>query len=817
MFKNPLFLKIIMIFTLPALGILYFSTILVFDKIKLLDEIYKTNYNLEYLKISEKLIHSLQKERGLSVMYDGKEEKITLDLEKQKEVTNFEFNKYLKYTDVYLLELNEQKEILITIKELQKKFRLLDDIRLEIENNTMNKMDIITKFSDINNLLLDSILSIKSVKAAFNFNEEFLNVYYFLVYKEALGVERALISFILSEGKIDSKIKNELIKIQLIQTESFNFFIKNTSVEFFNKYNEIIPKELTSKIDKIKINLEKNQLSNLISLEQWWQISTQRIEHLDELFNIIIGNLEETSKNIQKKAFIDQNLSLFFLFICFITLISLLFVLKNIIFKQQISFDKLEKQKKVYELLNNTNKYLLKNNTKENLYSKIHQIISKHPSMVFSFIYDIENKDEKDNIVRKGEIYAQEGVLKDLLLMRLEESRESNSDNLLNKVISTKKNVIIESFENNNISVFFKYSKQFNIKSAAAFPIKKFDEVASVFVIYSNENKFFDYEGEVLFNKLVNDLSHILEKFDYEKNRLDQEKELKITSFAFESSEPMIITDELGKIIKVNHAFCDVMKYERKDIIGKNPRIFKSSHQDKNFADQLWNDLRDKGYWSGEVYNKKANGQILPLRTTITAIKNKDNVITHYLGQYIDIGEQKDKEKVLEYQATHDNLTGLPNRLLLLDRIEHAITKVVRHQIVGGLIFIDLDNFKEVNDTLGHDIGDTLLVIVSKTIKDVIRDEDTLARIGGDEFIILVDNIGNNKENAKINILNLAEKIKDSLNAITHIEGHINVSTPSIGITLFSDSSVSVKNIIKQADTAMYAAKKQGKNAIEFF
>ena len=471
----------------------------------------------------------------------------------------------------------------------------------------------------------------------------------------------------------------------------------------------------------------------------------------------------------------------------------------------------------MYELLNDTNKYLLKNNTKENLYSQIHQIISKHPSMVFSFIYDLENKENNWDIVKKDDVYAQEGVLKDLLLMRLDESRQVNNDNLISKAITSKANVIIESFEDNNISVFFKYSKQFGIKSAAAFPIKKFDEVASVFVIYSNENKFFDYEGEVLFDKLVSDLSHILEKFDYEKNRLNQEKELKITSFAFESSEPMIITDELGKIIKVNQAFCDVMEYPRSDIIGKNPRIFKSGHQDKKFGEELWNDLRDKGFWSGEVYNKKESGKIIPLRTTITAIKNKDNVITHYLGQYIDIGEQKDKEKVLEYQATHDNLTGLPNRLLLLDRIEHAITKVVRHQMVGGLIFIDLDNFKEVNDTLGHGIGDALLILVSKTIKKIIRDEDTLARIGGDEFIILVDNIGNDKENAKINILNFAEKIKDSLNAITHIDGHINVSTPSIGITLFNDSSVSIENIIKQADTAMYVAKKQGKNSIEFF
>jgi len=351
----------------------------------------------------------------------------------------------------------------------------------------------------------------------------------------------------------------------------------------------------------------------------------------------------------------------------------------------------------------------------------------------------------------------------------------------------------------------------------ATFPIKKFNKVIGTLILYSNELNFFDQEVEILFDKLVNDITHCLEKIEYEEIRLKQEDELRLSSYAFESSEPMIITNSVGEIVKVNQAFCTTMGYAREDILGKNPRIFKSSHQDSKFGDELWNSLKVQGFWSGEVYNKKANDEIIPLRSTITAIKDKNGKITHFLGQYIDIGEQKDKEKVLEYQATHDNLTGLPNRLLLLDRIEHAITKVVRHKIVGGLIFIDLDNFKEVNDTLGHDIGDALLIMVAKKIREVIRDEDTIARIGGDEFIVLIDNIGSNKDIAKTNINTLAEKIKNVLNGITHIEGFVNVSTPSIGITLFSDASVSVKDIIKQADTAMYVAKKQGKNSIEFF
>ena len=134
MFKNTLFLKIIMIFTLPALGILYFSTVLVFDKIKLLDEIYKTNYNLQYMKMAEKLIDSLQKERGLSILYDGKQENINLSLKKQKQESNLDFNKYLKYANIYLLEVDEQKEVSTVIKELQKRLYALDETRMEIEN-----------------------------------------------------------------------------------------------------------------------------------------------------------------------------------------------------------------------------------------------------------------------------------------------------------------------------------------------------------------------------------------------------------------------------------------------------------------------------------------------------------------------------------------------------------------------------------------------------------------------------------------------------------------------------------------------------------
>ena len=194
------------------------------------------------------------------------------------------------------------------------------------------------------------------------------------------------------------------------------------------------------------------------------------------------------------------------------------------------------------------------------------------------------------------------------------------------------------------------------------------------------------------------------------------------------------------------------MRYPKEFLMGKNPRIFKSPHQKKDFYQTMWSKLKIYGSWNGEIYNSNGDDEIVPVRLAITVIRDDLGNVTNYLGQYYDIADLKDKEQILQYQATHDNLTGLPNRLLLLDRIEHAITKVVRHKIVGGLIFIDLDNFKEVNDTLGHDIGDVLLVEIAKKLKQNVRDEDTVSRIGGDEFIVLADNIGRNNKEALENI-----------------------------------------------------------------
>ncbi|WP_320152464.1 EAL domain-containing protein [uncultured Tolumonas sp.] len=294
------------------------------------------------------------------------------------------------------------------------------------------------------------------------------------------------------------------------------------------------------------------------------------------------------------------------------------------------------------------------------------------------------------------------------------------------------------------------------------------------------------------------------------------EAELRIAAAAFESQQGMFITDAQGVILRVNQAFTLTTGYSAEEAVGKTPRLIRSDYHPAAYYEAMWQSLLDTGFWQGEIWNRRKNGEVYANWITITAVRDEKGQITHYVCSQIDITQRKDAEAQIMHLAFYDPLTRLPNRRLLLDRLQQAIAASARNQSVGALLFIDLDNFKTLNDTLGHDVGDRLLQQVAERLTACIRKNDTVARLGGDEFLVMLEDLSQNPQEAATQAEAAAQKILETLNQNYQLGSHNYTGSVSIGITLFSKQA-NVDELLKQADLAMYEAKSSGRNSLRFF
>jgi diguanylate cyclase (GGDEF)-like protein/PAS domain S-box-containing protein len=299
---------------------------------------------------------------------------------------------------------------------------------------------------------------------------------------------------------------------------------------------------------------------------------------------------------------------------------------------------------------------------------------------------------------------------------------------------------------------------------------------------------------------------------DVTEHRMREEK-LRQAAAVFESTvEGVLITDARGCITAINRAFTDITGYGEAEILGKYPSVMKSGRHDADFYQAMWDELNSRGNWRGEIWNKRKSGAIYPQWLTISVVLDEHSQISHYVGVFSDISSIKRSEEELNRLAYHDVLTGLPNRLLLLDRINHAIRRAGRSGSRFALLFIDLDRFKNINDTLGHQTGDDLLKTVAERIQKRLRAEDTLSRLGGDEFILLMEDTANERQAA-----HLARDLLRLLSQPYHIAGHDIFLSASIGISLHPEDGNDAETLIKHADTAMYRAKEGGRNGYQFY
>ena len=358
------------------------------------------------------------------------------------------------------------------------------------------------------------------------------------------------------------------------------------------------------------------------------------------------------------------------------------------------------------------------------------------------------------------------------------------------------------------------------------------DELFAYHLMVEREQLRFDYEYKII---RINDGAvrwvHGLGDLEYEDGRPARrigtiqditerkraEEELSIAAVAFEAQNAIIITNPLGIILRVNNAFCRTTGYSAEEAIGKRPgELLRSERQEIDFYQQMWHTLKQKGRWQGEIWNRHKNGQVYPHLLTITAVITVDQGVTHYVGSYSDIGEDKEAEAEIHRLAYYDPLTHLPNRRLLQDRVTQALKTSGSSGLYGAIFFIDLDNFKTLNDTRGHDAGDLLLVEIAQRLRSVVREGDTVSRQGGDEFVVLLENLSRDSKDAAV----IAQRLGETLYAAIHkpfmLKGQDYLCKLSIGIRVFNHQDT-LEELFKHADLALYQAKNAGRDTLRFF
>ncbi|NMZ70117.1 PAS domain S-box-containing protein/diguanylate cyclase (GGDEF) domain-containing protein [Pseudomonas peli] len=299
--------------------------------------------------------------------------------------------------------------------------------------------------------------------------------------------------------------------------------------------------------------------------------------------------------------------------------------------------------------------------------------------------------------------------------------------------------------------------------------------------------------------------------------RVTLELDRRIAAIAFESQQGMLITDAQTRIVKANQAFSKITGYSEEEVLGQPTRMLGSGRQGPEFYQELWQTLTETGEWQGEIWNRRKNGEVFPEWLTISAVRDEQERVTNYVASLTDISERKSAEQKIQHLAFYDPLTGLPNRRLLRDRLQQAMILCSRKGQHAALIFMDLDDFKNVNDLHGHQVGDELLCQVADRLKTTLRELDTVARLGGDEFVILLEGLGPYAEEAGAQVEHIGSKLLQALREPYLVNDQRFNNSASLGVVLFNDEQHTVDELMQHADLSMYNSKAAGKNTLSFY
>lgn len=463
---------------------------------------------------------------------------------------------------------------------------------------------------------------------------------------------------------------------------------------------------------------------------------------------------------------------------------------------------------RLYAVLRLTNKAITSSKTKQELFDAVCGIAVNKGGFAMAWIGMLEEDDEVIPVSSAGDSHK----YLDNIKVRVDGSRWGKGP--VGSAINQQTVVVVNSIATDpRFTPWRDSALACGFKSIAAIPVKQQQDCMGAFVIYSTHYDAFDRQTLELLSVLSDDISSVVNFIHAEEQSAKAQTKLKQLSRAIEQSKSAIVITDIDGIIEyINPYYCDLTGYRQAEVLGKNINAFPRVESAKRLLDQCHKQVLSGKEWRGEVSSMKKNGEMFWALQSVSPIFDNTNTITHVVWTAEDNTELHNAHETISRLAYFEPLTGLPNRRLYHDRCDQAITVARRHQTKLAFLYFDLDNFKAVNDSWGHDFGDLLLKHVGRTLTSAVREMDTVARLGGDEFSIILHEINDSSD-----VMHVADKILQSLNRKTVLDGRELTVTTSIGISVYPDDGDSVGELMKCADMAMYHAKEKGKNNFQFF
>lgn len=464
----------------------------------------------------------------------------------------------------------------------------------------------------------------------------------------------------------------------------------------------------------------------------------------------------------------------------------------------------------LYQALSETNQAIVRMNQQTELFPLVCRCATEFGGMKMAWIGQLNNENGLIMPV------ASHGEGQDYLTGIIISSRADAAEGLGPAGTALRENraVIINNFSADPRTLPWQArAARYGWNSCTAFPIQRGGQPFAVLTVYHEQINAFDEEAIALLDEMTINISFALDNFDHEIQRQLAQESLLLAASVYEvSGEAMMVTDADNHILSINPAFTKITGYTPEEIIGKDPKILYSGLQDNKFYKAIWKEVTTTGQWQGELWNRRKSGEDYLEFLTINTIYHENGSVHRWVALFSDITQKKQSEDLIWEQANFDLLTGLPNRQLFHDRLDQEIKKAQRAGQALAVLFLDLDQFKEVNDTLGHNVGDILLTEAAKRVTDCVRATDTVARLGGDEFTIILGNLDD-----PTSVERVARSILQKLAEPFQLGEDVAYVSASIGITLYPEDATDIDVLLKNADQAMYTAKDQGRNRYHYF